>query len=238
MTEDEWQVFDDPEVMAEYLRGKTSERKARLFAVACCRRIWDRVIDPSSRQAVEVAERIAEGQASDEERSSAWFAAVARRLNPNTEVERAILFALFSTMFPEGMMRPVLVAGRIEHVESCSAGAVADYAARAAGGGSVRPDESRIARERSAQCDLLRCIAGPLPFRAVDLTSSWLTWNHGTVPAIARRVYDERAFHDLPILADALEDAGCADADILDHCRRPGEHVRGCWVIDLLLGKE
>ena len=58
------------------------------------------------------------------------------------------------------------------------------------------------------------------------------------MPALARRVYDERAFHDLPILADALEDAGCADAALLEHCRGPAPHVRGCWVVDLILGKE
>jgi hypothetical protein len=54
---------------------------------------------------------------------------------------------------------------------------------------------------------------------------------------IARAIYDGRAFERMPILADALEDAGCGDADILRHCREPGEHVRGCWVVDLLLGK-
>jgi hypothetical protein len=61
--------------------------------------------------------------------------------------------------------------------------------------------------------------------------------NHGTVPAIARRIYDERASHDMPIVADALEDAGCTDADLLAHCRAGGPHVRGCWAVDLLLGK-
>jgi hypothetical protein len=71
----------------------------------------------------------------------------------------------------------------------------------------------------------------------VSLDFAWLLWSHGTIPAIARRIYDERAFHDLPILADALEDAGCTDADILTHCRQPGEHVRGCWVVDLILGQ-
>src|SRR4051812_38842799 len=72
---------------------------------------------------------------------------------------------------------------------------------------------------------------------SVAADPAWLTWNHGTVPAIARHVYDDRAFHDLPILADALEDAGCTNADLLAHCRGGGEHVRGCWVVDLLLGK-
>jgi len=84
---------------------------------------------------------------------------------------------------------------------------------------------------------LWRDIFGPLPFRPVAVDPAWLAWNGGTVPAIACRVYAERAFHDLPILADALEDAGCANADILAHCRGGGEHVRGCWVVDLLLGK-
>jgi hypothetical protein len=76
-----------------------------------------------------------------------------------------------------------------------------------------------------------------MAFRRVVTSANWLTYNHATVPAIARRIYEERAFHDLPFLADALEDAGCTDADILSHCRQGGEHVRGCWVVDLVLGK-
>ena len=67
--------------------------------------------------------------------------------------------------------------------------------------------------------------------------AAWLAWNGGTVPRIAQAIYAERAFDRLPVLADALEDAGCANADVLAHCRSGGEHVRGCWVIDLLLGK-
>jgi hypothetical protein len=86
------------------------------------------------------------------------------------------------------------------------------------------------------QCSILRDIFGN-PFRPVAVAPAWLTWNNATVPAIARHVYEDRAFHDLPILADALEDAGCTDADLLAHCRGPGPHVRGCWAVDLLLGK-
>ena len=65
-----------------------------------------------------------------------------------------------------------------------------------------------------------------------------LAWNDGTVAKIAQAIHDERAFKRMPILADALEDAGCDNADMLRHCREPGEHVRGCWVVDLLLGKQ
>jgi len=86
------------------------------------------------------------------------------------------------------------------------------------------------------QVELLRDLVGN-PFRRVRLNLSWLAWNDGAIPKMAQSIYDARAFDRLPLLADALEDAGCDDADILSHCRTPGEHVRGCWVVDLLLGK-
>ena len=93
------------------------------------------------------------------------------------------------------------------------------------------------AAEATAQTELIRDIVGN-PFRPVRLKPEWLAWNDETAPKIAQAIYEERAFDRLPILADALEDAGCDNADLLAHCREPGEHVRGCWVIDLLLGKE
>jgi hypothetical protein len=87
------------------------------------------------------------------------------------------------------------------------------------------------------QCHHLRDLFSPLPFRPISINLVMLSWNDGTVPKIAQAIYDERAFDRMPILADALEEAGCTDAEILNHCRQPGEHVRGCWVVDLLLGK-
>jgi hypothetical protein len=86
---------------------------------------------------------------------------------------------------------------------------------------------------RIAQCDLLRDLIGN-PFRPVAVASAWLT---PTVRALAQGVYEERAFDRLPILADALEEAGCADPDLLGHLRGPGPHVRGCWPVDLLSAK-
>jgi hypothetical protein len=83
------------------------------------------------------------------------------------------------------------------------------------------------------ECDLLREIEGN-PFRPVAVKSAWLT---PTVTDLAQTVYEERAFDHLPILADALEEAGRDNADILAHCRRPGPHVRGCWVVDLVTGR-
>jgi hypothetical protein len=88
-----------------------------------------------------------------------------------------------------------------------------------------------------SEANLLREIFGPLPYRPVKVDPSWLKWNNGMVVQLAQGMYDDRKFQDLPILADALEDAGCTDPDILGHCRGPGPHTRGCWPVDLVLGK-
>ena len=82
---------------------------------------------------------------------------------------------------------------------------------------------------------LLRCIFGRLPFRKVQIEASWRT---PSILALARCIYEERRFEDLPVLADALDELGCRDEELLSHCRGPGPHARGCFVIDLLLGKE
>jgi hypothetical protein len=75
------------------------------------------------------------------------------------------------------------------------------------------------------------------PFRPAHIDPECLAWNGSTVLKLAQAIYDDRTFDRLPILADALEDAGCTNTDILEHCRGPGPHVRGCWVVDLLTGK-
>jgi hypothetical protein len=90
--------------------------------------------------------------------------------------------------------------------------------------------------EQEKHCHLLRDIIGN-PFRA---TPSWSRQARPgpTESRLARAIYADRTFDHLPILADALEEVGCIDAEILSHCRQPGKHVRGCWVVDLVLGKE
>jgi hypothetical protein len=95
-------------------------------------------------------------------------------------------------------------------------------------------DEEAEATECAAQCRLVRHIFGN-PFRPVAVDPSWLT---PAVTKLARAVYDDRAFDRVPELADTLERAGCTNTDILAHCRQPGEHVRGCWAVDLILRKE
>jgi hypothetical protein len=97
------------------------------------------------------------------------------------------------------------------------------------------PKQSKAWTERKDQSDLLREIFDPLPFRPVNIDLRWLT---STVVDLATAIYQERAFDKLSILADALQDSGCDNQEIIAHCRSEGPHVRGCWVIDLLLGKE
>jgi len=72
----------------------------------------------------------------------------------------------------------------------------------------------------------------------VVLDPAWLAWDDAAVVKVARTVYEERRFEEMTVLADALEEAGCTCAALLDHCRQPGEHVRGCWLVDLLLQRE
>jgi hypothetical protein len=91
--------------------------------------------------------------------------------------------------------------------------------------------------ERAQQAVLLHDLFGNV-LRGAAVDPCCLGWADGTVAKMAATIYGGRRFGDLVILADALEDAGCTDADLLDHCRQPGAHVRGCWVLDLLLGKE
>jgi len=105
--------------------------------------------------------------------------------------------------------------------------------------GASRTNLHLVARraERVGQWTLLADIFGD-PFRSPVIDSSWLTWNDGTVFNLAQAIYNDSRFQDLPVLADALEEAGCNNVEILNHCRQPGVHVRGCWALDLILGKE
>jgi hypothetical protein len=193
--------------MLEFLRGKASDRKLRLFAVACCWWIWQPLNDERSRRAVEIAERHADGLASEEELESVNYVPWVG----STEI-------------------------------GSHAAQVAKDAARGTGfsavikGGTRADLELAEAAERQRQSGFLRDLFGNL-FRPANLDPSWLSWQAGTIPKLAQTIYDERAFDHLPILADALEEAGCTDPDILTHCRSGGDHVRGCWPVDLILGK-
>jgi len=95
------------------------------------------------------------------------------------------------------------------------------------------PDYTAPRYGEFAVTSLLREIIGS-PFRPVRVAPRWLT---SPVVTLAATMYESREFTPMPILADALEEAGCDNPDVLTHCRGPGPHVRGCWVVDLILGK-
>jgi hypothetical protein len=236
MTEQEWLACTDPQKMLEFSRGKASDRKLRLFAVACCRRIWRSLRKTRSRKAVEVAEQYAEGSADAEKLDTVHTAAYNAFMDTDDQTIQEI------------------AAGLAADVALSDAGEAATSAIEAAGvtahiavyGMGIDPPPSDateaacrdlMSTEQATLCRLLRCIFGN-PFHPVTLVSSLLTWQDGTVVKLAQGIYDDLAFDRLPILADALEDAGCDNDDILTHCRGPGPHVRGCWVLDLILGKK
>ena len=95
----------------------------------------------------------------------------------------------------------------------------------------ANPDLAGGAVENPSLAGTVRCL---IPFRPVAPDPSWLTPD---VVGLASAIYETRAFHNLPVLADALEEAGCSNAGVLEHCRGGGEHVRGCFVIDMLTGR-
>jgi hypothetical protein len=222
MTGAEWDRCTEPILMLEFLResGETSERKLRLFAAACCRRAWH-LLDADGRAAVEASERFADDSASHAELMAAvWADRGLQDIDARTAVDHAAV----------GAWRPAVAM--LSALCSRSPGPVASPAA--------------LARERAAQADRLRCVLGPLPLRTPRFDPRWRT---PLVLSLAQAAYEGRVAPDpsrpgwlvldparLLVLADALEEAG-ADAELLGHLRQPGEHVRGCWCVDLLLGR-
>ena len=240
MTQTEWLGCNDSVPMVNFLEGKMSERKLRLFTCACCRRVEHLLRYPRSKRALQIAEQFAEGAVSAEERQrasrSAKSALYAFRV-PHNGMSRA------ADAVCSALQQSALHAAR--DTPGTVAGAVADNAVWK--NFPPRCQDARdqafsaawhkaAAAEMSELIVLLRDIVGD-PWGAVSIKPSWLHWKDGCVGKIAQTIYEEQAFERLPILADALEEAGCDDADILTHCRSAGRHVLGCWVLDLLLGK-
>jgi hypothetical protein len=229
MTETEWLSCNDPTPMLRFLQGKASDRKLRLFAVACCRRLPFLLTGPA-RPLLDTLDRGAEGQLSLQEIDDAsdQIEELGEQFDESVGGHDAGLTALWHSFTAcKNIAGASWEKGR-------AAASVATSAAAWTWSNSTDPAwaTARVAEE-AAQGSILLDLFGN-PFRPVALDAAWLTT---TAVGLAQSIYDERAFDRLPILADALEDAGCTNADILDHCRQPGEHVRGCWVVDLLLGK-
>jgi len=212
VTEAEWLASADPLAMLRFLGTGASQRKLRLFAHACFRRLAFLLPDERQRWAIEVLAGLADGTLGTPSRSVA--AAEARLALPP------------DTLPGEGEDHPHFVALMLyREFMSTSPGLHAAHATAGLRDGTV---------EATAQCRMLRDIVGN-PFRPSTCAPEWRT---PTVVSLAEATYADNEFDRLPILADALEDAGCDDAAILAHLRDPSQHVRGCWALDLLLGKE
>jgi hypothetical protein len=221
MTEAEWMTCADPRPMLEFLHGKVSDRKFRLFTVACCRRIRHLINDRECRKAVDVAEEHADGLVTDRELAQADAAVTAR-----VAKER---LAAWSTL--DGYVR-YMAAGATQ----CSAkwGQLSYFAASAARCASQARSAAEGMGESEAQCLLLREIVGN-PFRRVAIDPACRT---DEVTQLAQAIYGEGAFERLHELTDALRGAGCDDATLLAHCHETRQHVRGCWALDNVLGKQ
>lgn len=216
MTESDWNSCTDPQQMLEFLPGKVSDRKLRLFACAYSRRIWHVLAD--SRNPVELAERYADGQASQAELEEA-------------REQGELIWSGFESDDDDGLRKfqgySTLWSSDGDAIE------VAEHFPRRVAESGAMSESSLYNSEPQIQASLAREVFGN-PFKPVTINPAWLT---NTVVSLAQALYDDRAFDRLPVLADALEDSGCTLREMLNHCRKPGVHARGCWLIDLLLGK-
>lgn len=252
MDEREWVACGDPDKMLDHLRGrvKASERKMRLLAPACCRRLWPLLVHEISRTCVAIAERYADGLATvdalnavsgEAERSlaDAWHGP----LSPWHEARAAMAVSWACEDAPPAEATEGDIWFQTRESMAEAAGAVADRKAYV-GPPFICLTEQPDPNERRHQADILRDIFGPLPFRPVTLPPSVRKWNDGTIPKLAEAAYQERSLpsgeldrHRLAVLADALEEVG-ADDLLLEHLRGPGPRVRGDWLIDMLTSRE
>lgn len=238
MTEREWLTCTAPLKMLLFLRGKATDRQLRLFAAACCRSIWALLPPERGPHAVEVAERYADGLADADELAAACDAAADVRGLP---VRRALLLMTRQTFSPFSMAAHVVQAARRAQWGYVT-GARQCALLRDIAGNPFRParvSHSHLGWHRK----LLRPLAGNRP-RPVTIPPSLLAWHNGAVVRLARAAYEERnlpsgTLHPdrLAALADALQQAGCTEERLLAHLHSDGEHVRGCWVVDLLSGR-
>ena len=228
-----WLERAAPSELGVFLGKTASPRKSGLFIRHLCRCFPEVFVDPRSLAALDAADRYEAGEIGHNGFEAARRAAEEALLHaraeynpmapdPLADATRTARTALLGA----GLAHDVVTQGYFRTLLADLRGVVLDRAG--AGGGPRKNPIAPVMRPV-----FLEHFGDPRGPVARD--PSWLT---ETVLALAQGIYVERAFDRLPILADALEDAGCDNADVLGHCRGPGPHVRGCWVIDLLLGKE
>lgn len=255
MTASEWETSDNPVVLYDYLTYKTemsngivkrhayarlSKRKSRLLAVACCRGVCPDVchddIDYQGQLIIDVAERFADGLVIEAVRGR--MARLISRSPPagTTDIALEVINILWATIIAVPMVHEVILS-------SLALGLLPQTVAtwiRDVAGNPLAPVVLPTTEPDCHNCNGYGTLE---PLVCADChgtgkqnaTCPWLTWNDGTVPKLAETIYTKRAYHLCPILADALEDAGCHISSILRHLRDTSiSHVRGCWAIDLL----
>lgn len=221
MTEADWLTGTDPGPLLHFVRDRASDRKLRLFAVAWGYGVWRRLPDDRCRDAITTAERYADGEADGAELLAAHRAAAdAWREIPVTRPSRR------SRKAHNGSF----AAKRAAEVARSVADPTWDVRA------AIQAVQWAGSATRYSLANRVRELFGN-PSRPVAADPAWLT---PTAVALAGEAYQSGDFSAvLPILADALQDAGCEDEQVLAHCRDDvASHVRGCWVVDLVLGKE
>jgi hypothetical protein len=233
VTEGQWLACTDPEPMLDFLRGKASQRKLRLFALMCCQHALRLLIDERSRCLAELALALAEWRTDPSESSERLCVHRVRRFE-ESECKLPGSQRLDSDLLMS--MTISLACGLLTEEPDDLAREVRELAANAC------PPE--VGQEMAYQAGLLRELfatpCSPLPI----LPAAILAWNDGTVRRIAEGIYEERQrpagtldTNRLAILADALLDAGSEDEALIAHCRSAGPHVGGCWAVDLILAK-
>ena len=226
MIEAEWLACADPKPMLVFLQWNASARKSLLFNVACCRRIWHLLLDERSRTLVEQVERFADGKVTIFDVSSA------ADLHDSAQEAYDFKAPWWAAMYAPSSSNCQETATDAAEAVGCAA-----WWDRIPEDDPAIESVHSVGRhaELEAQCSILRDIFGPQPFRPLSLHSSSLS---NTVSELAQAIYDDRSFDRLPELADAMQKAGCDSEEILNHLRGVGPHVRGCWALDLVLGKK
>jgi hypothetical protein len=251
MTEEEWLAATDPRPMLAFLRDKVSDRKLRLFACACWRRTPELKSHPRLNEWIDAGERHADDLTIRDElvllqRQLIQELADENHISPLSWRVGHLMWddAYYGAMFS---LPPLIGVGGESSPSYASPSDYCQLLRCVFGSPCPRPVRNRFRWLKSAGMGLLKLAAGhpsfrnapkpdePISLRTVSFDPAWHT---STTVALARGMYESRDFSAMPILADALQDAGCDSADILGHCRGPGPHARGCWVVDLVLGKD
>jgi hypothetical protein len=255
---EEWLFCNDWRPMLAFLSSRLTKRKSMLYVCAGLRSLWHLLFDTSSQRAVEVAERTADGKATEDEIYRAAYSAecptfgfnfepdyVRKWIGMSSAIHRLIEMGVYS----ENDLRSRSIGQRLGDASTRSRLLVAARIAEAVfyhvEDGKLDED---LLEHLSNQKEwpggwLVREMVGN-PFYPIAISASWLSWNDSTVVRLAQATYDERILPEgkldntrLAVLADALEESGCTDEQILGHLRSGGDHYRGCFVVDALLGK-